>query len=1198
MQNNFMLAKTIEQKTEEQRLFPTNPIHHCTKKDDGTDITDWSYVYFGSYPQSEVTEQELTSDIIGASYNVSGDAWINGRRYRRISKDDVNNNWYFGNREYRYFKWERIKWRVLKNNGTTLFVMADKGLDCKVYNEKQEDITWENSTIRKWMNQTFLNTAFSESERNAIVEQTIVNEDNYWQGTEGGDDTKDKIFFLSAREVGDPSYGFCEYGGDSVSRYVEASEYANAMGASTLDDIVEHSVPNGKCCYWWLRTPGYKRSDASSVAEGIIYDELGDEVSHDRNACVPALHIALSSNLWHLMDDGTSGEDESGKIVSTIPENGFIGAMRWGQNFSIKFDKALDEENPLGDGTIKFHDKASGKVLLEVGAMGRASSGFLENSDGTIKIDIVAEDALPNDRDIFVTVSENVVNFADGTYNRAYSDDNFWNFHTFPVDTPSVRNNSVSKVIPINKYYAFFKPLIAECCWLADNGEKGICFGMCYSAIAWREYDSTIHKIVDNMYLSQADVDKRSGGNLSLLDYMQYGHIFQQTSVVQQTKDTNLENIEKKIRSYLNGNGQPVILGVKNSEGGHALLPVHMEKTDDGLSILLYNCNAPTTNYYLDVRKMLSGEWLEWEIRGINYVSGSNSIIYSTKDEIWCVTVDPRICDTAIGMTNRNYKESSNLLMTKLDSFTINNKENYQGNKGNGKILTPISYVNGKKSNEDYNLYWTEEDSLTIDSNGEVFEEATLCEGNREYRVSSDAPAEVSIGLETGNDNIVAQLQGSGKINIQNNVVIDDMVQSVTIEGQSNTGKVEVSEKSEGYAVKGMQNLEIVQQYDEGESSLNVKGLNDNQEYQVVVDGDRVSVGEDTNGDGTVDKIHASNNGKMKQSITGTSAYSKTYGNAPFKLDAVLEKGSGSLTYASSNPKVAEVSDKGEVKITGAGKASITVIASETEEYKKCEYQISINVAKASQRISGTAKYSKTIGSKPFRLDAKRTVGEGKISYLSANRNVATVSDSGTVTLKKPGNTVITVTAAETANYNACTFRIKLSVTAPKKGTALTDPKTKAKYKVTKQGKSVEYSKPKDKKATKATVPATVTISGVKYNVTAIGANAFSGCKKLKSVSIGKNVESIGAKAFANCTALGKLTLPSKASKIGKQAFANCGKLKDITIKSTKLTSKSIGAKAFQGIHAKATIKVPKAKKAAYQKLLKSKGIGKKVKVK
>ena len=115
---------------------PANPVHHCTKQNDGTDYTDWSYVYFGSYPQSEVTGDALTSAITGAVYDNNGDAWVNGTKYRRISKSDTNYDGYFGDGTYRYFRWERIKWRVLQNDGNTLFVVTDKGLDCKDYNEE------------------------------------------------------------------------------------------------------------------------------------------------------------------------------------------------------------------------------------------------------------------------------------------------------------------------------------------------------------------------------------------------------------------------------------------------------------------------------------------------------------------------------------------------------------------------------------------------------------------------------------------------------------------------------------------------------------------------------------------------------------------------------------------------------------------------------------------------------------------------------------------------------------------------------------------------------------------------------------------------------------------------------------------------------------------------------------------------------
>ena len=141
------------------------------------------------------------------------------------------------------------------------------------------------------------------------------------------------------------------------------------------------------------------------------------------------------------------------------------------------------------------------------------------------------------------------------------------------------------------------------------------------------------------------------------------------------------------------------------------------------------------------------------------------------------------------------------------------------------------------------------------------------------------------------------------------------------------------------------------------------------------------------------------------------------------------------------------------------------------------------------------------------------------------------------------------------------------------KGTKVTDKKSKAVYKVN-GNKTVEYNKV-NKKAKKATVPSTITVNGVKYQVT-----------------------SIAAKAFANNKKLTKVVIPASVRSIGKQAFSGCKNLKSITIKTTYLTKKSVGAKAFKGIHAKATIKVPKKQKKAYQKFLKPKGIGKGVKIK
>ena len=144
-------------------------------------------------------------------------------------------------------------------------------------------------------------------------------------------------------------------------------------------------------------------------------------------------------------------------------------------------------------------------------------------------------------------------------------------------------------------------------------------------------------------------------------------------------------------------------------------------------------------------------------------------------------------------------------------------------------------------------------------------------------------------------------------------------------------------------------------------------------------------------------------------------------------------------------------------------------------------------------------------------------------------------------------------------------------------GESVADVTSNAIYRIivnTDNNRTVEYVKPVNKTA-KVTIPSTVMIQGTNYQVTAIANKAFKNNKKVK-----------------------KVVIPSTVKKIGKQAFFNCKKLKNIVIKTKKLKNNSVGKKAFKGISAKAVIKVPKVKRAMYQKILGKKGIGNKNKIK
>lgn len=152
-----------------------------------------------------------------------------------------------------------------------------------------------------------------------------------------------------------------------------------------------------------------------------------------------------------------------------------------------------------------------------------------------------------------------------------------------------------------------------------------------------------------------------------------------------------------------------------------------------------------------------------------------------------------------------------------------------------------------------------------------------------------------------------------------------------------------------------------------------------------------------------------------------------------------------------------------------------------------------------------------------------------------------------------------TITVQKNASYTVGNYKYKI-----------TNANTSGKGTVTLTGVKDKSTKSKLKKIT---IASTVDIGGKKFAITAIGNNAFSGCKKAASATIG-----------------------AKVAKVGSKAFYNCQKLKKISIRSSAL--KSVGKNAFKGIHKKAVITVPKKKLKAYQKTLRSKGQARTVKIK
>lgn len=185
---------------------------------------------------------------------------------------------------------EAIPWYVLDKDGDNLLLLSVYLLDHVKYHEEYVDITWEDCTLRQWMNDDFYNSAFTASEKKYIRTSYLENADNPWYGAEGGNDTEDKVFALSLAEAGQ-YLGIAEDEGwywvcvTPELSTAQATAYAEAQGAWVTSDS------NG---WWWLRLPGLVNNIAADVNSDGDIIVLGDYADNDGSAARPALWLNLN----------------------------------------------------------------------------------------------------------------------------------------------------------------------------------------------------------------------------------------------------------------------------------------------------------------------------------------------------------------------------------------------------------------------------------------------------------------------------------------------------------------------------------------------------------------------------------------------------------------------------------------------------------------------------------------------------------------------------------------------------------------------------------------------------------------------------------------------------------------------------------------------------------------------------------------
>ncbi len=348
-------------------------------KASATKVTSFSrgdIIEFGWYPQRKVTDSTLISALNCANgdwksygyYSGTGD-WsdgqmkpsdymrykdvsYNGSKYRAVtfdsyrpyytgytssaSKTDQDDNGYKTGNVY-WFKYEPIKWRVL--NPATGMVMAETILDSQIFNnyilssgKDGYGITaywgdssktyyannYTESSIRKWLNDDFYNTAFSSAQQNIIQNTTL---DNSAYSTKyskyNSESTNDKIYLLSWNDALNTSYGFSSSDSTTdTSRRAKGSDYAKCQGMS----VFSVSPYDGNSS-WLLRSPGFRSNSTCGVDHGgRVYYVLDTYSTGTDGGVRPALNFNLSSDIFQsdVKDTGNNSLNHQGICLAEL----------------------------------------------------------------------------------------------------------------------------------------------------------------------------------------------------------------------------------------------------------------------------------------------------------------------------------------------------------------------------------------------------------------------------------------------------------------------------------------------------------------------------------------------------------------------------------------------------------------------------------------------------------------------------------------------------------------------------------------------------------------------------------------------------------------------------------------------------------------------------------------------------------------
>jgi len=325
--------------------------YYVVDEDKSSSYTSDDIVYFGSYPQTLVTNSNilpgLNSMITSLPSLPNIGSWTSFEFYSCNQKEDYafyldtiysnhlyravyftkyrpfsidliaeNENSYIPENYYLnqvyWFEYSPIKWNLLSYQNGIIKLGCLSSLEAEPFNSQCQIINgehynlkegifannWEYSSLRTYLNADFYNLAFNENEKK-LIESSELDNLNSGYALEAPyqivqSNTTDKVFLLSYSDVRNTEYG---YTGKGTSRIRSVSGYALIKGARpSTQSIAKDGLP---ACLYFLRSSGETSCNVCCVSKlgssqsSVSLDSYDGKVNGCTSGVLPSVQIRI-----------------------------------------------------------------------------------------------------------------------------------------------------------------------------------------------------------------------------------------------------------------------------------------------------------------------------------------------------------------------------------------------------------------------------------------------------------------------------------------------------------------------------------------------------------------------------------------------------------------------------------------------------------------------------------------------------------------------------------------------------------------------------------------------------------------------------------------------------------------------------------------------------------------------------------------